>query len=119
MRQALIYLVELTTNGRLRNLLAQDDSGKSDHTVTTGHRDFNRGPVFCDAKQRDNSAGDKPGVIDRGADIKKDTARFEADSLKVGLQSFIDSRRERGQQLVGAYKLHRPCKPSFQSSLRC
>jgi hypothetical protein len=26
MRQALIYLVELTTNGRLRNLLAQDVS---------------------------------------------------------------------------------------------
>jgi hypothetical protein len=65
-------------------LVFSHDPGKSDYTVTTGHRDFNRGAVFCDAKQRDNPAGDKPGVINRGADIKKYTAYFEADSPKVG-----------------------------------
>src|SRR6266511_3271919 len=85
----------------------------------TGHGDLDRVAVFCIEKQRDDSASDKIGVINRGADIKKDTACFEADSLKVWRQSFIDNRRERGQQLVWAYKLHKPCKPTFQSSLRC
>src|SRR5262249_12862508 len=66
----------------------------------------------------DNPAGDKPCVINRGADIKKYTACFEADSLKVGPQSFINNRREIGKQLVRAYKLHKPCKSSFQSGLR-
>jgi hypothetical protein len=62
----------------------------------TGHGDLNGGAIFCDSKQRDNSAGDKPGVIIRGADIKKHTACFETDFLKVWRQSFIDNRRERG-----------------------
>jgi CHAT domain-containing protein len=56
----------------------------------------------------ERSNGDKPGVINRGADIKKDSACFEVNSLEMGPQSFIDNRRERGQQLVWAYKLHKP-----------
>ncbi len=35
------------------------------------------------------------------------------------LASIYDNRRDRDQQLVLAYKLHKPCKPFFQSSLRC
>jgi hypothetical protein len=69
----------------------------------TGHGDFNRVAVFRIEKQRDDSASDKIGVINRGADIKKDSACFEANSLKMGPKSFIDNRRERGQQLVWAY----------------
>jgi hypothetical protein len=62
-------------------LVFYHDPWKSDHSVTTSQGDFNRIAVFCDAKQRDNSAGDKPGVINRGADIKNNTACFEAESL--------------------------------------
>ena len=67
------------------------DFQKSDHTVGTGHSDFDRVAVFCVEKQRDDSTFDKPRVINRDADIKKDSACFEADSLKMGPQSFIDN----------------------------
>ena len=55
-----------------RGLVFSHDPGKSDHTVVTGHRDFNRSAIFYGAKQRNNSAGDKLDVINRGADIKEE-----------------------------------------------
>ena len=45
----------------------------------------------CDAKQRDNSAGDKPGVIKWGACFKKNAVCFAADSLKARRPSFMEN----------------------------
>lgn len=86
----------------------RSDGGDGFEVEGSGMRPGSVRPEAIQVMREDDSTFDKPGVINRGADIKKHTSRFEADSLKVWRQSFIDNRWERGQQPIGAYKLHKP-----------